>query len=449
MSTPRGQFSSRFGFIMAAAGSAVGLGNVWGFPTQAASHGGAAFVLIYFVLAFLLAYPALMAELIIGRHARANVVTALGSLSNKPLTQLLGKGFGYYGIIVAGLILSFYTLVAGWMLAHLGHAISNIAGLERSAAWLVNGSIPRDLLGSLVFSGLTMWIIARGIEQGIEKWSTRLMPALMGLMLLLIIYVLTQDGAIEGLKVYLLPDLSQAMNPQLLISAMGQAFFSLSLGVGTMLIYGSYVSKDENLPKLGAIVTGVDVAIAFTAGLLIIPAIYVAQHNGTQIFNEAGDLIAGPGLIFQVLPSLFTSMGTMGLWVAVAFFALMSIAAVTSSISMLEVPVSTIVEKTRLQRLPATLVAGGACFGISALIVFNFDPLFTFVVNLTTQYSEPLMGIIFCVFAGWIFNRNALLNELRQGSTDIENSLFWQVWPWYVRIVCPVLILATFAQSLV
>jgi NSS family neurotransmitter:Na+ symporter len=294
-----------------------------------------------------------------------------------------------------------------------------------------------------------MWIIARGIEQGIEKWSTRLMPALMGLMLLLIIYVLTQDGAIEGLKVYLLPDLSQAMNPQLLISAMGQAFFSLSLGVGTMLIYGSYVSKDENLPKLGAIVTGVDVAIAFTAGLLIIPAIYVAQHNGTQIFNEAGDLIAGPGLIFQVLPSLFTSMGTMGLWVAVAFFALMSIAAVTSSISMLEVPVSTIVEKTRLQRLPATLVAGGACFGISALIVFNFDPLFTFVVNLTTQYSEPLMGIIFCVFAGWIFNRNALLNELRQGSTDIENSLFWQVWPWYVRIVCPVLILATFAQSLV
>lgn len=178
MSSPRGQFSSRFGFIMAAAGSAVGLGNVWGFPTQTASNGGAAFLLVYLVLAFLLAYPALMAELIIGRHARANVVTALNSLSSNPIIKLLGSGVGYYGVILAGLILSFYTIVAGWMLSHLGHAIGQVVGLQTIAEWLVTDSITRNLLGSFVFAGLTMSIIASGIEGGIEKWSSRLMPIL-------------------------------------------------------------------------------------------------------------------------------------------------------------------------------------------------------------------------------------------------------------------------------
>ncbi|MCR8921322.1 sodium-dependent transporter [Dasania sp. GY-MA-18] len=448
MSTVRGQFSSRFGFIMAAAGSAVGLGNVWGFPTQTASNGGAAFVLVCLLLAFLLAYPALMAELIIGRHARANVVTALGSLSTKPLLRFIGQGVGYYGVLIASLILSFYTIVAGWMLSHLGQAISNIVGLEAIAQWLVTDSIARNLSSSVIFAGLTMSIIACGIEGGIEKWSRRLMPLLMILLVLLILYVFTLPGAMQGLKVYLLPDLSQVLNPDLLISALGQAFFSLSLGVGTMLIYGSYVDKNENLPQLGAIVTCVDLAIAFTAGLLIIPAVYVAQHNGTVIFNEAGDLIAGPGLIFQILPSLFSSMGSAGLLVATAFFALMSIAAVTSSISMLEVPVSTAVEKTSLSRLASTLIMGGICLAISSVIIFNFDPLFGFVVDLTTKYSEPLVGIMFCVFAGWVMHRNALLQELKQGNSNIENSLFWKIWPWYVRVVCPLLILATFAQSL-
>ena len=448
MSAARGQFSSRFGFIMAAAGSAVGLGNVWGFPTQAASNGGAAFLLVYLALAFLLAYPALMAELIIGRHARANVVTALTSITSNPLVKLLGKAVGYYGVILAGLILSFYTIVAGWMLSHFGQSISNIAGMESLSSWLVTDSIERNLIGGVIFSGLTMWIIASGIEDGIEKWSRLLMPVLMVLLVLLIIYVLMQPGAAEGLKVYLLPDLSQALNPKLLISALGQAFFSLSLGVGTMLIYGSYISKEENLPKLGAIVTSVDIAIAFTAGLLILPAVYVAQYNGTQIFNDTGDLIAGPGLIFQVLPALFESMGSAGLFVAVAFFALMSIAAVTSSISMLEVPVSTVVEKTRFSRVAATLLMGGLCLGMSVLIIFNFDTLFGFVIDLTTKYSEPLVGIMFCIFAGWVLQRNELLKELKQGNPEVEQTLFWKIWPWYVRVVCPVLILATFAQSL-
>ena len=448
MSAARGQFSSKTGFVMAAAGSAVGLGNIWGFPTQTANNGGAAFVLVYFILAFLLAYPALMAELIIGRHAKSNVVSALSGLGNSTFTRRLGAGVGYYGIIVASLILSFYTIVAGWMIAHLGQPVTVLLDMPEAGAWLTTNSTLRDLIFGGLFAFITMLIIGSGIEDGIEKWSTRLMPVLIGLLLLLICYVLTQPGAMEGLKVYLLPDMSRITDPKLIVDAMGQAFFSMSLGVGTMLVYGSYLSKEESLPRLGAIVTLVDCGIAFTAGLLIIPAVYVAQHNGLTIFDEAGELIAGPNLIFQVLPSLFDSMGAAGTFVAMAFFALMSIAAVTSSISMLEVPVSMVVEKTGMERKKSTYLIGLVIFAISAVIIFNFDALFGFVIDFTTKYSEPLLGVMLCVFAGWVLSRNKLLEEVKSGHPDIENTLFWKIWPTYVRFVCPVLILVTFIQSL-
>jgi len=222
----------------------------------------------------------------------------------------------------------------------------------------------------------------------------------------------------------------------------------LSLGVGTMLVYGSYLSKEESLPRLGAIVTFVDCGIAFTAGLLIIPAIYVAQHNGLTIYNDAGELIAGPSLIFQVLPSLFDSMGAAGTFVGFAFFALMSIAALTSSISMLEVPVSMTVEKTKLNRKQSTYLIGLTIFAISTTIIFNFDLLFTFVIDFTTKYSEPLLGVMLCIFAGWVMHRDKLLAEVSAGHPDIENSFFWKIWPTYVRFVCPVLILITFSQSM-
>ncbi len=449
MSAPRGQFSSKLGFVMAAAGSAVGLGNIWGFPTQTASNGGAAFVMVYFILAFILAYPALMAELVIGRHARANIVTALDSIGHTPAVSRLGAGVGYYGVIVASLILSFYTIVAGWMLAYLAEPVTSTLGLEAATQWLVTDSVTRNLITGAIFAGLTIWIISSGVENGIEKWSSRLMPVLIALLFLLIVYVLFQEGATEGLAVYLLPDVSRALEPKLIINAMGQAFFSLSLGVGTMLVYGSYLSRDESLPRMGVLVTLVDAGIAFSAGLLIIPAMYVAQHHGTAIFTESGELIAGPGLIFQVLPAVFDTMGAAGPFVAFAFFVLMSIASVTSSISMLEVPVSLTVEKTDIPRRKATLVIGGVIFAISALIVCNFASLFGFVVDLTTKYSQPLLGVMLCVFAGWIMHRNTLLEELKAGSPNIENSLFWKIWPMYVRVFCPILILAAFVQSLV
>ncbi|MFT5837815.1 MAG: NSS family neurotransmitter:Na+ symporter [Flavobacteriales bacterium] len=440
----RGEFSSRIGFVLAAAGSAVGLGNIWGFPTQVASNGGAAFVLVYIILAFLLAYPVLMAEFIIGRATRSNMVDALGKISGSNI----GRATGVWGFVTVSLILSFYALVAGWMLSHFLQTISDMLGQDAISTWLISSSFTRDILFCGIFLCLTASIVTGGVKQGIELWSVRLMPALFIIIVLLIIYVSTLDGASEGWKAYLLPNFSLIMEPDLLISAMGQAFFSMSLGVGTMLVYGSYVSKKENLPTLGASVALVDIGVAILAGMLIIPAMYVALHNGVKIFSDSGILIEGPNLIFAVLPSLFETMGTVGVYVAFVFFALMIIAALTSSISMLEVPVAYVVESKGIGRKRAVWTLSFIIFMISTIIAFNMDSLFGLVIDLTTKYSQPLLGLVLCVFAGWVWKRDQILAELKQGNEQIEQSLFWKIWPWYVRFVCPVVIAVMFYRSI-
>ncbi|MDK9682489.1 sodium-dependent transporter [Pseudoalteromonas shioyasakiensis] len=448
MSASRGEFSSRFGFIMAAAGSAVGLGNIWGFPTQTASNGGAAFLVAYLVLAFCLAYPALMAELVIGRHGQANAVTSLRKVTNQAWQKKFAFMVGFGGIICAGLILSFYAIVAGWMLSATLEPVAQLAGQEQAGTWLSEQSLSRNLLFTAAFIILTVSIISKGVENGIEKWSKRLMPALLGILFMLIIYVMTQDGAMEGLKAYLVPDFSSILNPELLVNALGQAFFSLSLGTSVMIIYGSYISKKENLVSLGAYVTLIDVFIAFVAGLLIIPAMYVAQAQGVQIFSAEGALLSEDTLVFQVLPALFTSMGDVGIFVGFAFFALMSIAALTSSISMLEAPVSYAVERFALKRVQATWIIGGIIALISFTIVFNLGTLFGFVITLTTKIGQPILGLMCCIFVGWIWHRASLLKEIQQGCPEAANSFFWKVWPWYIKFICPLAISLVFANSL-
>jgi NSS family neurotransmitter:Na+ symporter len=448
MASARGEFSSRFGFVMAAAGSAVGLGNIWGFPTQAASNGGAAFLLVYLLLAFTLAYPALMAELIIGRHAHANAVNALRLISPNALSRRIGAATGIIGFIVASLILSFYAIVAGWMIAFCLSSLSGLLGFDALSTWLTTFSLPRNLLFMLIFMALTIGIISGGVREGIERWSSRLMPVLLATLVILVLYVLTLDGASEGLKIYLLPDFERALSPGLIVKALGAAFFSLSLGVGTMLIYGSYISDRENLPVVGGLVTGVDICIAVLAGFLVLPAMYVALHNGVEIFTPQGALISEDTLIFTVLPELFATMGLAGILVSITFFFLMSIAALTSSISMLEVPVAYTIEEHGLQRHTAVWAIGGLIALVSGAILLNFGTLFGFVVAFTTRYSQPLLGFMFCIYAGWVWHRDTLLQELRKGNPDIEQGLFWKIWPTYVRFVCPLIILAIFAQSL-
>ncbi|WP_413110438.1 sodium-dependent transporter [Thaumasiovibrio sp. DFM-14] len=441
-SESRAQFSSKIGFILAAAGSAVGLGNIWGFPTQAASNGGGAFLLVYLFMVFLLGYPLLVAELTIGRYSQANPVKSSSNILPSRFKGA-GKGLALIGLLTASGILSFYIILAGWLVGFLISPILEILGMHNAAAWLESFSTARNLLLMGLFMYATIFIVKSGVAEGIERWSTRLMPILIALFIVLIGYIFTQEGAMDGLKMFLIPDFSH-IDAGLIHSALGQAFFSLSLGACTMMVYGSYLKKDANIPKTAAQVTCIDTFIAFIAGLLILPAMFVAQNNGVEIFNEAGQLESSGGLVFDVLPAMFDTMGGAGLLVSIVFFALMVIAALTSSISLLEVPVATATEELNLSRSKATWIIGGVIALFSALIIFNFGWMFDAVIIASTEYAQPILGLIYALLVGWVWKRDGLLQEMRQGAPELEQGLFWKVWPWYVRVVCPVMMLFVF-----
>ncbi|MGR5349183.1 sodium-dependent transporter [Vibrio mediterranei] len=445
-SSDRGQFTSRFGFLMAAAGSAVGLGNVWGFPTQTASNGGAAFLLIYLLMMALLALPMLVAELTIGRYGQSNPIASLRKIWAK--NRLLATILGITAMLTASMILSFYAILAGWLIGFALAPVLALVGLDSIANWLTTFGSGRNVLLTVCFMMMTVFVVRRGVSDGIEKWSSRLMPVLFVLFLMLIAYIFTQEGAIQGLEMYLIPDWSH-VNGGLVVNAMGQTFFSLSLGVGAMMVYGSYLGKDVNIAKTAGQVAVIDTGVAFFAGLLILPAMFVAKNNGVQIFNEVGELISSGNLVFVVLPSLFQSMGMVGEVVGVAFFVLMVIAALTSSIAMLEVPVSCLQEETQIQRDKAALVLGGLILLLSAVIAANFESLFDWVATASTLYMQPLLGMCWAVVLGWVWSRKALLDEIKQGNPEIETSLFWRIWPWYVKFVCPVAILMVFVYPFV
>ncbi|MCG9657333.1 Sodium:neurotransmitter symporter family protein [Vibrio mediterranei] len=441
-SSDRGQFSSRFGFIMAAAGSAVGLGNVWGFPTQTASNGGAAFLLIYLLMMALLAFPMLVAELTIGRYGQSNPIGSLRKIWTN--NRLLAVFFGTTAMLTASMILSFYAILAGWLIGFGISPIMKLIGLQQFSEWLITFGTGRNVLLTVIFMLMTVFVVRRGVADGIEKWSSRLMPVLFALFLVLIIYIFTQDGALDGLRMYLVPNWEH-VNGGLVVNAMGQAFFSLSLGVGAMMVYGSYLSKDVNIPKTAGQVAIIDTGVAFFAGLLILPAMFVAKANGVQIFSETGELISSGNLVFTVLPSLFDSMGLVGEVVGVAFFALMVIAALTSSIAMLEVPVSCLQEELKIKREKSAIILGAVILLFSVLIAANFDTLFDWVATASTMYMQPLLGVVWAVVIGWVWSRNALLKEIQQGNPEIEKTWFWRIWPIYVKVVCPIAIIMVFA----
>lgn len=443
----RAQFSSKLGFVMAAAGSAIGVGNIWGFPTQAASNGGGAFLLVYLLFIFLLGYPMLVAEITIGRHGQANPFSALQKLTRHKRGKLLAGLVGLAAILTVSFIFTFYAIVSGWFVAYALEPVAGLMGAEAAATWLTDFSTARNLIFTLLFALLSLYVVSRGLEQGIEKWSTRLMPLLFLMLVLLTGYMLSQPGASEGLKVYLIPDFSRVLNREVLIGALGQSFFSLSLGAAVMMLYGSYLNRQANIPALAAQVTLLDTGVAFMAGLLILPAMYVAQHNGVTIFADDGSLISSDTLVFSVLPALFKTMGAAQYPVALAFFVLMIVAALTSAISMLEAPVSLVLESSTLSRIKATWLVTAVCTLFSVVIVFNFGSLFGLVITVTTQYAQPLVSMCITLYAGWVWQRNAVLTELQQGNPDLAQGLFWKIWPWYVRFVCPVLVLVVIVQS--
>ena len=414
----------------------MGLGNIWGFPTQAANHGGGAFLLVYFLVIFLLALPALYTELYLGHNAQANPVKALGN-AWQDSNRKIGAAAGYIGLAGAVVMLSFYSIVAGWMLSYAIEPVTTFVGLHSVSEFLHSDSQARNFVFTPLMLILTACIILKGVKSGIETWSRRLMPMLLVLLVALIAYIATLDGASEGFAAYLMPNFSQILDPNLIIAAMGQAFFSLSLGVGCMMIYGSYLQPDANLPKLTASVALLDTSVAFLAGLLIIPAIYVAQHNGVEVFS-GGKLIGEGQLIFAILPELFNTMGEIGLLVGLLFFVLMSIASVTSTISSTEIPVAFLVENHNVNRTKATWLVSLVVLICASAIIVNFDWLFGLVIMVFTQYQLPLMGLFYFITVGWMFKRG---NKLHQASTGAH---FW--FAQYIRFVCPILMTLVFAN---
>lgn len=440
MNNVRDSFHSRIGFVLAAAGSAIGLGNIWGFPTQAANNGGGAFLFVYLIVTVLLALPALYAEVYIGNQAQKNPVSALEDACRETAPKL-GKYAGLIGLCGAIMMLSFYTIVAGWMLAHALSPLAELLGYYDVSQWLATSSTSRNLLFTPVFILLGAAIIHQGVNAGIEKWSARLMPILLIMLVALIAYILQQPGAEKGLKTYLIPDFSQVTDPKLIISAMGQAFFSLSIGVGGMMVYGSYMKKDRDIGKLAISITALDTFIAFMAGLLIIPALYVAQEAGQQVFQ--GDQLIGEGqLIFNILPELFNSMGNVGMLVAIGFFSLLSIAALTSTISSTEVPVSYLVEAKKLSRSKATWLVSAIVLTASMTLIAFFDSLFGLVIRLLTTILQPLSCLFYFIVVGWLWKRG---NKLRDVSLQ-QGRKWLPIWGNYLRFVCPLLLTVVFVN---
>ena len=445
----KNEFASKLGFVMAAAGSAIGIGNIWSFPTLAANFGGGAFLFSYLVFTLFLGFPMLVAEIALGRHGGQDPASSLVKVSGSPLAKKIGFLAGSFSVLVAFFILSFYSVVAGWFFSFALEPFTTLMGFGEFSSWLTSFSHSegRDIFFTLLFAVLTFTVVKQGIEEGIERWSKKLMPLLFALLFGLSVYLLFLPGAMEGLKHYLVPDFAKVLQKDVLLASLGQSFFSLSLGAGVMMVYGAYLGKKENLVSVTGLVVLLDTLVAFLAGLLIIPATYVAKERGVEVFTAEGLLIDSDRLVFSVLPELFQSMGGFSFFVAPLFYLLMIVAALTSSISMLEAPVSFLSNQTKLGRKKSVSLVSFLAFCTSVSIILNFDFLFYLIRTFATQYAQPLVSLCITLFVGYVWNRHSLLKELASGDDSFSSSLFWKVWPWYLRIVCPILVLVVIIQS--
>ncbi len=434
--TERGNWNSKLGFVLAAAGSAVGLGNIWGFPTQVADNGGASFIIIYVICCLLVGLPVMIAEFTIGRHTRRNPVGAFKKLGAGWFPPIIGL----WGVLCGVMILSFYLVIAGWTFGFVFEEIFYFLGLSGPAQWLGDlGNGPKNAFFTILFMIATITIITGGVSKGIERATKTMMPVLIVVLIIMIIYVLTLEGSSEGLKMYLLPDAS-VIDTSLVFSALGQAFFSLSLGMGALLTYGSYLKKDQNIVESATYVTFADMGIAFLAGLLIIPAMFVAQSAGITIMGEDGRLFSSTTLVFDVLPNLFKSMGGFfGLIFGVSFFILLSMAALTSTISLLEVPVSYVIDEHKINRKKAAIIVGGSVMAFAVIISFNIS-LIDYLAVIFNNVGLPLGGLMLCLFMAWFWKTENALNEIRQGYQEIDESPFPYVWTVFVKYICPILI---------
>lgn len=449
-STPRGSFGSQLGVILASAGSAVGLGNIWRFPTEVGKGGGAAFILIYLAFIFLLAMPVMISEFVIGRSARSNAIGAFQKLSpGKPWIMA-----GIMGVLGGFLVLSFYSVVAGWTLHYtIQSALGQLQGgkgTDFGAAFNAFVSDPwQPILYLAIFMLLTHLVVARGIQHGIERYSKLMMPLLLAIIVLLVAFSLTMPGAKDGIRFLLQPDLSK-VTPDVVLGAMGQAFFSLSVGLGCLVTYASYFSKETRLVKSAMNVCIIDTMVAVLSGFIIFPT----------VFSVGISPDAGPGLVFITLPNVFllsfSEMPVIGYAFALLFYVLLLLAALTSSISMHEICTAFISEHFSKSRRKAAaivtvicLVLGGFCslsFGPWKEVTFCGKGIFDLFDYTVTKFLMPLGGLLITLFVGWYFDRKLVEQQLtNDGSIPVRTM---KPLLFLIRWVAPFGILVIFLNEL-
>jgi NSS family neurotransmitter:Na+ symporter len=433
------------GFVLAATGSAVGLGNIWKFPYMIGQSGGAAFVLVYLACIAMIGLPILVSEWMIGRRGQKNPINTMSEVAAANGRSRNWAVVGATGVLGAFLILSFYSVIGGWALSYMGDMASgSFSGMDKDA---VGGAFTSFLAdpGSLlvwhsVFMALTVGVVAMGVSGGLERASKLMMPALGILLMVLVAYGTTTGGFGAAVQYLFNPDWSK-LDGKVVLAALGHAFFTLSLGMGIMMAYGSYLGQDVNLLRTARTVVLMDTVIAIAAGLAIFPIVFA---NGL-------DPAAGPGLIFVTLPLAFGNISG-GLVLGTLFFLLLTFAALTSAISLLEPVVELIEERTPLNRLGATAIAGMATWalGIAALLSFNVwgDVLifglniFDLLDQLTSKFLLPLTGLGAIVFAAWYLDRDSVRKELRLSAGAFG------LWSFVARFVAPVGVLIVFVSNL-
>ena len=441
-----GQWSSHWAFIMAATGSAVGLGNIWRFPYLTGEYGGGAFVLMYIGCVLLVGIPIMMSEVLLGRRGRQSPINTMKSLAEEEgLTSAWGY-LGWMGVVAGFLILSFYSVVAGWTLEYIFQAGTGsfLTATDGEIGEIFDSLLrnPGQLMAMhTLFMALTVIVVAMGVQSGLERAVKFLMPTLFILLLIMVGYAMSTDGFEEGVYYLFYPDWSK-LSAEGFLAALGQAFFSLSLGMGAIMVYGSYLPDDASIANTSVTIALADTLVAIMAGLAIFPLVFAYGL-------ETG---SGPGLIFVTLPIAFGQM-PYGQIFGTGFFVLLLFAAWTSSISLLEPAVAWLVENRGIARAKSAAIAGLIAWilGIGSVLSFNlwqdyrlFDKTYFEIMEyVTSNIMLPLGGLLIAVFTAWLMSRKAVIEELGQGE-----GLLFQTWLFVVRYVTPIGVVIIFLHAI-
>lgn len=444
MEKKRSSFTGGIGFVLAAAGSAIGLGNLWRFPYLAAQYGGGIFILVYIILALTFGFALMTTEIAIGRNTKLSPILAYGKLNKK-------FGFlGYIASIVPVIILPYYSVIGGWVVKYIFTYCSGggVEAANDSYFGAFIGSTFSPLLFFIIFLFITMVVVVSGVDKGIEMISKILMPILLILMLIILVYILAMPGSFEGVKYYLLPDFSKFSFKTVCV-AMGQMFYSMSLAMGIMITYGSYIDNKVSLNKSVNSIEFFDTLVAFLAGLMVIPVVYIFS-------GEEGLKSSGPGLMFISLPKIFDQMPG-GQIIGLLFFILVFFAALTSSVSIMEAIVSSIMDKFKISRGLACVITvvislalgipSSLGFGIwSNITILGMDFL-TFFDYLSNNVIMPLVALLTCILIGWVVGTKVITKEVTMNGDVFRRRIIYEVMVKYIAPILLVIILVFYSLA--